>query len=1780
MADINFKVDTVGKAFIIDPNPPDNKTIPLEDMFIYVKLSAYPRSRVTYNGTDLSGADQFLNFGVEDEVNFISTKIRYDENGKLNPKEQKTFATTDWTNISSFSDTTSSGLLEGFGIKSINIKYNASLVPQVDISFTDVRGSALFDTLSNGSDINSPYAIFFRMPYPVFRLSVKGFYGQKVDYCLHMINWTSNFDNSSGSFEINANFLGYQQAILNDLVLGNIIGVVNTDKGRNNLKDIFNRRRKKEDKPEIIDINPYKIDNFITNISKLPFESQQIKSNLDSFKEFELLKQKIGVLKQIQTLIGTPIIKESLNDSNKNKTYLEFPNNKNIIAGSSISNDGTQLSETNDYLVIRDFLILKPVKQNAFKKFIINLNDAMLKYSELVNDENKNKSTSSKLYLVGDRDLIESFGDLKSENNWETTYVSNFCKDENKKVKLRKITDIFDGFVNEKSSISLTGNALKLREDLNNNFSISDFSSQRQNNSGKGLLRTVFNDQQDEALLIDFRVQRSLLEANIRDLNSKLKEKFDELNDELNKELIKNLEEKSNFSPKMKDSFEILMNNSQAMIKTIRDITELSEKTNPKIRNSYLRSIKTDIPNSTLSNNQYSVAFPSVYDNDTNEEIYIGSKTDIDKSSFPEIDFIEEVYKNFVNKKTKIQSLTYDSEVSSAPNYNKFFPINPMDYDDNPYFELGGITTEEKIIEFLVNTFLTRVCVLKNYSNFSDDFISDISKYAKYDSIDAKNVIYNQNTKSVIKNILNTFTQDKIKEVIGKISKKITFDGNNINIPNDLLSIGNYKITFDYKNDDSLFVDLNKDAIINTKQIFEEIISDNEYIKKVIDKKDVENVTKYNGNNIKTTCLKETLLISSDNKFDELTYEDVNPNGKYINKTNFENLNNESTGGSSVGGTTATGGDTVGTCNFETNLVDSELYTKQNNNFARSFLCLSTLPFKNIKEGFLDILFDGNYKNSRVVEIPELYLYYIGSLLWRYETDKVDFNISIDSNCSYNNFNSPKDEYLSKFGAKKIDKKIESELINLPKSVKTFFIGKFKDWTNDNFKDTFDGDFEELFRKIVEEEESEEVKKSRTEITNLIQKKINFVIYNSNIFKEDRSNQLVVNFNDLITFVNTFNSNFGEQELSEENINVENKYEEGDNDIKLSIYKYFKNVNDKWVSDTEYGFNICGGNNLTTDLMDYFKFIDRGWNDIGDKVVLDLKTFVNSTSNLDISVYNLISKVLRDNGFLFQILPNYINYRTIEGVRKIFSPQTTIENNNSSGPIFCCVYAEGNSKHLDIDERVNLFVKDGFSIGSDSSVTPSKITDNNNNVTDINGDNFSLVAFKVAFGSQNQSFFKNVNLNQQEHKETAEYFKALADLIDKRGGTQRSYKGTNLLQLFSTRSYSCTVESMGCMGIQPLMYFDLQNVPFFNGAYLITSVDHSITPNTMSTTFKGLRQSKFVIPIVDKITTSLKIDLTDGIDIPTVPFVPNESDTSIGVLFPDEKFDFETNFTVDNFSKIGVTNTLITQDLLDEFKEILKTEDINTNAQVSMFIANVLTQSNFLNKKTYEWTLGATQPNKIKGNTLYYERIDELVNQPNLIGTVFTAETDEKIYYTYQPIFSATTNVNTDLIGQFISYTPKDNTSKLTENTGNKYLNTLTGDGYFFRPFGLLYIIGRKQYYDYTKDIRNTISQRNEIEKKGETEEDEKISYIESFNVATWVWKNIKETNLSSFELINKLNKINQGKGTVFAKTVEISQQIDGKNNIKDSFIKFEKVLNFFVKGFGDETKLIDYFSG
>ena len=108
---------------------------------------------------------------------------------------------------------------QSFGIDSITIDVKgANFVPQVTINFVDVRGKTLFE-----SSENSPYRAFFHLPWPIFYLTVKGYYGKAIRYRLHMTDFKSRFNESNGNFEIATKFVGSTFAWLNDIPLSAII---------------------------------------------------------------------------------------------------------------------------------------------------------------------------------------------------------------------------------------------------------------------------------------------------------------------------------------------------------------------------------------------------------------------------------------------------------------------------------------------------------------------------------------------------------------------------------------------------------------------------------------------------------------------------------------------------------------------------------------------------------------------------------------------------------------------------------------------------------------------------------------------------------------------------------------------------------------------------------------------------------------------------------------------------------------------------------------------------------------------------------------------------------------------------------------------------------------------------------------------------------------------------------------------------------------------------------------------------------------------------------------------------------------------------------------------------------------------------------------------------------------------------------------------------------------------------------------------------------------------
>jgi hypothetical protein len=110
---------------------------------------------------------------------------------------------------------TDNGLL---GITKINIRQGLDFMPTFDISLEDVKGRALFEAGNS-----SPYAAFFNMPYPMFELTLKGYYGKGVRYKLMLRSFNARYDYSSGNFIVDLIFHTYQFSIIAEVSMGYLL---------------------------------------------------------------------------------------------------------------------------------------------------------------------------------------------------------------------------------------------------------------------------------------------------------------------------------------------------------------------------------------------------------------------------------------------------------------------------------------------------------------------------------------------------------------------------------------------------------------------------------------------------------------------------------------------------------------------------------------------------------------------------------------------------------------------------------------------------------------------------------------------------------------------------------------------------------------------------------------------------------------------------------------------------------------------------------------------------------------------------------------------------------------------------------------------------------------------------------------------------------------------------------------------------------------------------------------------------------------------------------------------------------------------------------------------------------------------------------------------------------------------------------------------------------------------------------------------------------------------
>ena len=335
-----------------------------------------------------------------------------------------------------------------------------------------------------------------------------------------------------------------------------------------------------------------------------------------------------------------------------------------------------------------------------------------------------------------------------------------------------------------------------------------------------------------------------------------------------------------------------------------------------------------------------------------------------------------------------------------------------------------------------------------------------------------------------------------------------------------------------------------------------------------------------------------------------------------------------------------------------------------------------------------------------------------------------------------------------------------------------------------------------------------------------------------------------------------------------------------------SLYYTLKNLYDRWISTyskNQFVLNSpeqeeaakrrrfvgTSDSNGATDNgieseFNSFIYVDKFYNDISKKFIFNptklgelIEMEMDASTNH--SIISFMSEFCRGNKLLFKCLPIRNSLYSLETIENMFTPMSPYSGKNRMslgvGNTYVIMYTYEPSSKLALrnnrSEGVG-FKNDSFEfVDASGSITHDAelLFGNPKNPDELN---LSICGFSVTPNAQNQSYFTKVSIGMDNPKVTEQAIRNTLELaaIGKSGGVSTGNgAGQDIYSVYSQRSYDCRVDMLGCINVMPMMYFQLNNMPMFNGVYMITSVEHNIQNNTMTTSFVGQRQSRYLIPL-------------------------------------------------------------------------------------------------------------------------------------------------------------------------------------------------------------------------------------------------------------------------------------------------------------------------------------------
>jgi N-acetylmuramoyl-L-alanine amidase len=1316
--------------------------------------------------------------------------------------------TTSYTDITVM-ELRNGGHVESIGIESINIKYNTWYFPEVNIKFVDVRGNSVFNPYETTNDpetkesAKKPFlSCFFSFPYPVFKLTVKGYYGKPVTYRLTVKDVRSQFNPATGNFELNANFIGYMYSYLTDVPMRMLFAApyIEYDGVSSDLGAFSSGYAAGQVIPTFIDFvkalaEGMQMDGAKSGVTNATAKMQMfisLLSHIENIKNayhflYETINKECEILGKENKVLSFKYKIESEPVENDIEAFANVLNsNINIIKHNwdrvyELREHYLGSEESQKNTITYDSLVIATETANFFGVQNINGQRSIVDgegnvrtltlnfdYDNDCNLLNEIKSKVEKSKKIAEDEIdVESKSYYNSILNWQPTLRNVF---EMTLVHLNKFYDNMSRCIDNihQASSQRILSTLKVDTDCNSHskditvYPFPAFYDSDDNFMWIGQVDGAFNYH-----------ERELVEKTIEGIQASKKEIEAALSEyEVAQESVEEF--------------------PRAGIPTL--LYDLRSGTNPYFHdgdNIVSSNGGEDIP-LAMKILAKRLMIRKIYNSNVVED---ENTTLFDATTFGELEALN--FLNQVINHEQIKQEKFFTESQGVVKTLKYIEENALKW-------FGGIT--QNAIQYEDTTswhrWFIEDCLLvdNERGNFAPEdspemYYYEGKGYYKNALLQYDETEYHNRMAGVFQYI-NHETYDKVfptninsKEIYRKLGLQGGNNGflNNSSFANDIVS------------GQTIFT-MSKNAFEDEKNRLKITFGDVEVEKSVIDFFPI-----FKGNNttdIYTRISLDAEITKKETWWAKVFNTDKDSDYRYsFSCKKYWDIRN----------TTWAEARTDERC--EQIVVDF---------FKTIGLTISTN---------LSITLLQQMENHGIVCLSKMELMYLGYLVKQkrkgtYEIEELKNIFNMDSATVAEQFY--EDNYRS----------LADTLVNyvLDDTIYNKESGKGQDlviFTTENKSIQY-------FVKVLST-------KTKEVLRDILNSK--YCLYNlhgyygavrikgfNNIIDDFEANTIISSFLNKVTEVCGLDiAEIPEttEPIGETNVNTP---------VKLGVYNVMKNLYDRW----KFGAYRTQGNgmysNETCVTINNFVFRNVFNEDIGDRYLVNTDKFIKLIDSIakgdsEMSVYNFLYEICGIADCMMLCLPVNIfeAANSQEKLQDMFTPHNYISAKDEAlQTTYIVTLRNKDSEHLSFQPNTSEYKDDGVDF-------------TNYHVKADKNDGNRLGVFGVTYGLNEQHYFKDIKVSMDKPKVTEQSIASLMQIVEghKSGSTEMGRVHHDLYDTYSSHSYSCTVEMMGNAQIMPMLYFQLNNIPLFKGGYLIVNVEHTLNSQGMTTTFIGNRISKY-----------------------------------------------------------------------------------------------------------------------------------------------------------------------------------------------------------------------------------------------------------------------------------------------------------------------------------------------